>query len=484
MLSLILVTVSHGGGGRCGSGERGVFYYGEDPKGMAGRGGGGAGGGRETVGDKRVLDETPLMASDHFNAPIRRIHAPGTTKDGKNMTNYNSLFFTPQHYDQDESSHSNPTPTIDANDSKTASALHRSIDNEPFDGMPPPAPLTNHHTKPTTKHPKTARSIVISHTKPKPSTSPDRTRLIEYVAIDKSHTSTQKHIVPLNTRLPYQNESRIIEQSPATLSTPDPDRSTRPPSYGTDTDATTDLDASPRPVSTERAARIRASNYERDTYVAMTPLIVPGGTGTDRGEEESPIVTWGRVASTPLVLGGGHATPIEKGGFLGGSDAGEDRARIAGRRLAKRSRLCTVPDNASVRRRASANRTHGASLGRTAEALTPAARSLLEKCNSSSSTDGSSSSRLSSAARSRAGFGSAFRSSYTPKALSSSSGRRSRSGRKGNVHRATPLLSPKAEGGGSSEERSVVSKAVEWSTNGDGGGGKRCEDLTGGLLRL
>ena len=35
MLSLILVTVSHGGGGRYGSGELGVFYYGEDPKGMA-----------------------------------------------------------------------------------------------------------------------------------------------------------------------------------------------------------------------------------------------------------------------------------------------------------------------------------------------------------------------------------------------------------------------------------------------------------------
>jgi hypothetical protein len=43
---------------------------------------------------------------------------------------------------------------------------------------------------------------------------------------------------------------------------------------------------------------------EYETFVPMTPLIQPGGGIT---ADVEPIMTWGNVASTPLVLGGGLA---------------------------------------------------------------------------------------------------------------------------------------------------------------------------------
>ncbi|GKY96028.1 hypothetical protein MPSEU_000563300 [Mayamaea pseudoterrestris] len=64
--------------------------------------------------------------------------------------------------------------------------------------------------------------------------------------------------------------------------------------YASSTDASTDLDATPTKtlaVDMRRAKRKRA--HELETYVNMTPLVKPNA---------SPIVTWGRVGATPMVL--------------------------------------------------------------------------------------------------------------------------------------------------------------------------------------
>jgi len=460
----------------------------------------------------RKLDETPLMASDHFNEKVERTHAPGTTRDGKNISDYNSLFFTPQHY---PSSQSRAIPNA-----PNSTILDQSIDDRYFDGMPPPAPINNvRQIKPAVVPSKrTLQSQeqwdIKSHDKTIQEPS-NHAHLVEYIAKAPS-LSSEKRIVPLNTRLPYQNESRLVTSSSQMATSADNIHAK--PIY--ETDATTDLDASPRPLGVERVAREQLLKRKRNNYVAMTPLIIPGQGGRDsagREDDDSPIVTWGNVASTPLVIGG-HDLSVSACSMVGsrdsqdeesagqtscqsftlpGEDTTENVARVASQNLAGQSRRCKEGGRAGIHRQVSTsvrnkkssstfnsrNATNISLLERT-NSLTPAAKSLLQKCTNNSMIRFPSSTRLMSSnisARSSSALGSALRVSYTPKTSRHRSKSRSSANMKSTVQKATPLLSPKRE---NIESSGLVIPEKHGQDVRRSVGGKSCDDITGGLLKL
>jgi hypothetical protein len=290
-------------------------------------------------------------------------------------------------------------------------------------------------------------------------------------------------IYPPATRFPYQNESRlllynnnngsnvggiIIPTVPGGIV-----RGGGGIGYSsTDASDTTDLDESPRPLDAERAARRRARERENETFVAMTPLIRPGGGGV--GGHDEPIMTWGDVASTPLVLGGGSAVdgrassssfadwepsrptpPSSASGIDGESSTPafdvldrsrrEIMAQKAEKGLWDRARTYRAAGGGRIRKGKDdesictirSTSTSVTTLDRT-PSLTPAARALLEATNRASQVKNSNSLRgsgqslptsrifaspsnlVSSVASprinpgSRDSFGSALRASYTP----------------------------------------------------------------------
>uniref|UniRef100_A0A7S4HIR9 Uncharacterized protein n=1 Tax=Odontella aurita TaxID=265563 RepID=A0A7S4HIR9_9STRA len=365
--------------------------------------------------------------------------------------------------------------------------------------------------------------------------------LVEYVP-KPSATSKEPRIVPECTRFPSQGESRLPPASAsrsagggianrgigATLDGAE--------TSGTNTD--TDLDATPLPLAAERAARAEAQLGREREVVAMTPIIVPGGASGDRGSGEgistshggddddvnaSPIVTWGTVAATPLVVGGaaasaggahlddmrgqlGEIMAVKDGSGIGGGGAiyavpeanvRERAARVAEARVSDKARkyrsagtagaAVGVADVASEakrrsasstprcktsstsfskkRRKSSSSSTPGSVLDRAAS-LTPAARALLARTSSKSSSLGRSSSNPSSRASARCGsaLASALRSSYTPtpsKSFSKSSGKLRSSGLRNASHAATPkVVGPCTSRKGAAVERNSITDGL------------------------
>ena len=181
--------------------------------------------------------------------------------------------------------------------------------------------------------------------------------------------------------------------------------------YLSNTDASTDLDAPPTfDLATEKRLGQRRKRNEMETLVQMTPVIVPGKSAA---ESDEPLMTWGEVSSTPLVLSGRADDDDES---LGPSfdvvdsarDAAAERAR---QHMEQRSRLAsaTPPRKKSSKRPASIFGARPAS------------------------------------ARSAGSFGTALRSSYSGSAKRSGGGNSSirYSGvRSAHVHRATPKIRP------------------------------------------
>lgn len=263
--------------------------------------------------------------------------------------------------------------------------------------------------------------------------------LVEYIP-----KSTEPNINPPATRFPYQNESRLLPNN--CRNSNDIRRSN---SHSSDTSASesTDLDATPRSLQRERAAYQQAKVRENETFVAMTPLIRPGGSdGRNDGETGAaaePIMTWGNVASTPLVLGGGssadgiynNSAEWEPSPLLaidtGNSDVSDNPtfdvvdessrealAQNAEKMLMDRAKKYSATGSSGKRKRAYAPKSKSGqanSLDRSAS-LTPAARALLQanKRDPSSSIFQSSNGSRKSNARSKDSFGSALRTAYTP----------------------------------------------------------------------
>ena len=162
------------------------------------------------------------------------------------------------------------------------------------------------------------------------------------------------------------------------------------------TEASTDLDGVPVPLSIERYDRAKRQKRDLQSLVAMTPMIVPGRGG----EPASPITTWGTVCSTPMGLARLDTVKDSIASFDMPDEGSKDKAaRLAEARLARRNNTAKAIVASTM---LGVNHT---------TALTPAARALLAKMTRAGS----------SSVRSGNAFGSALRLSYTPKLRSQQS---------------------------------------------------------------
>lgn len=401
-------------------------------------------------GSKRLqICDTPLMASDAFNAPVERVQVAGTTSDGKMKTYFNTLFFTPQ---QNEQEHK------DSNQLTEKAKEESLLSLEDSKNMPPPANLNAI----------VPQSIESSLPKKKINANKNsgNMHLVEYQAKDATiNNENSKQIIPANTRFQYQNESRIVLKQSLDVDTQQMSKDATKFSYETDS-SVTDLDSTPLSINEERKRRIQRLESERNTLVAMTPQIIPGGRGE---EDDSPIITWGDVASTPLVSSRDHEVSSDASfGQTFSLPKESDREEAAKKaeeennRKAKRYKEASSVKSQSIdtKKKSGQRLKQGSVLLDRAASLTPAARALLKK--STSRTQGFSK----VTARSGSAFGSALRNSYTPKVEKQSISKRSK-----NSSKATPLLSCQ-------KEKASASSSLSGSKT------KKKDITTSGLLKF
>lgn len=417
------------------------------------------------------LDPSPLMASDEF-IPSNTLRAPKqTTNLFTDASSRNALFFTPKHIHQDDK-HTTKSPTdplmITNNDEKASNNI-----------MPPPV-----------FDPKIGESSLPSQLVP-----------YEYKA-KPTASSTEKRIVPSNTRFQYQNESTLathMEQNQSSLedeycnngqlsSRSVSRQMSRPDVLNYDTEssnATTDLDdmsISSKSIQMEREARRRKLEVERSSFVNMTPVILPG-----KGRDASPLLTFGTIASTPLVsssLSSSSSLPYEssKSFLLPEQDDREKMAQSAQLQLKQKSeRFKSTPVTSSS---TSQDSNHIPIMDRH-KSLTPAAQALLQSyATSSLSRNGNSSVRstystssLSTNARLKSAFASALRTSYTPKQRTNTDRHNKTSI---HVNKATPMSHVKNERVEIKSSVTNKDKSVATTTSSNG----NITETTKGLLKF
>lgn len=405
----------------------------------------------------RVGDDTPLLASDKFNAPRRYGNVSTVPASQKN-----SLFSTPH-----------LTSSTEAMGSAKGEEQKQLTNDDPKRLMPPPPPVPVEKKK----HNETS-SIVKASPYERLDCFGAKHTLIEYTPRE-----TSDHVIkiqPSQTRFPYQNQSRQLVRKQAG---DDSEVAIRGTDDGSETG--TDLDATPLPLAAERAARAEARTKECNSLVAMTPVIIPGksgGTSNDLMDgDESPIVTWGSIAATPLVLNRDNDGDdvLNQGTTFSIPNVGhrERAAKRAEEKLSGQAKLYKSAGSVQnttgessrhtpTRRPSSAKRprpetttsSSSSFLDRTAS-LTPAARALLDRSIDRSASRNrlglSSSSSSSVSARSSSAFGSALRESYTPKLSTNSSLRRRkrRSATDAALESATPLQIKRKSDGNSTPSR-------------------------------
>lgn len=360
----------------------------------------------DTYNRRSLLSDTPGLASDKYNATpsgIRITDTDGNNKtspygDNKQGISKNGLFFEPQHHKRD------------VVDLKSDNLL-----------MPPPPRRGSNAT---------ASMIPFHQSNDQPNTSSLSSKplhkLVEYIP-----KPTAPDINPPATRFPYQNDSRLLPYNQHRKHSSNM-MSIQRSSSDTSASESTDLDASPRSLARERASYQKARIRENETFIPMTPIIRPGGAGV----AAEPIMTWGDVASTPLVLGGGGAadgTSQWEPSPLLAVDTSEDEVSAqpafdvtdkSRRESMAMNAEKILTERAKKYRSGSRKRTEAESnskpslatpLDRSAS-LTPAARALLQASTSNPSSSIFQPSRNGSItnARSKDSFGSALRMSYTP----------------------------------------------------------------------
>lgn len=232
--------------------------------------------------------------------------------------------------------------------------------------------------------------------------------LVEYIP---KETGLQKKIEPAATRFPRQDIRRIVRHQ-THLEGSDAGSTT---DYSTD--ASTDLDTPVRPMEEERRKGLKRRRREQETLVQMTPLIVPGQQGN-----ASPLVTWGAVSSTPVVLGQSQHNEVEPTNSfcMPERSAREKAAAMARSHLEERARKSRAAGTPV--------------LDRNKVSLTPAARALLAKSNRSTTRPLS--------ARSGGAFASVLRSSYSRTPNSSRSATSSAQQSRG-IDRSTRAATPR-----------------------------------------
>lgn len=246
----------------------------------------------------------------------------------------------------------------------------------------------------------------------------------------QDNNERKKRIEPAATRFPKAVTTRTEtsalskyhDNAGLNLEESDTDDAASSLDYSSATDASTDLDAPPAlDLATERLLGRRRRQRELETLVPMTPVIVPGKTSlstqsTNGDDNVEPLMTWGEVSATPLVLGGKAGNDDENANtrepsFGLEASVRDQAAEQARRRIEERARLATNP-----RRRKTPSRPGS---------------TIFRGLSGSMSRPAS--------ARSASSFGTALRSSYTPR-LGSASRRRQSPSRSGHVHRATPKV--------------------------------------------
>ena len=306
------------------------------------------------------------MASDQFLPESNRIAAAEWAKPSMR----NSLFFNPTPLRDESGRDSNGQKLL----TNSSNSVAQTSESRASLIMPPPANVEK----------KTKFISLPKHA------------LVEYIP---KH-ALEKKIEPSQTRFP----SKIVPAHNRSLFTLPDDSETD----GSTTDASTDLDAPLRPIEQERRNRHRKAERTQQSYVAMTPLIVPGAGN------QSPVTTWGTVMSTPIVISGQEVNgpQIEPANFSLPFENNRERA-------ARKAEL-------ELSRRAKRAKTSGAKRNRRTPSLGPAALSLLEKTKRTPST------------RPKDAFASALRGSYTPKPRARTSSKKRPSD---SAYNATPLAS-------------------------------------------
>lgn len=422
------------------------------------------------IPNMRALCDTPIgLSSDLFDAPpsaglriTNGAHGNEATT-GNNRIGRNGLFFQPQHHISVNAISSGGIPKSTPSSSGTFLALEsndatggklREQESIVADNRlmpPPPSRLLPTSSSIVSRNPSDDKTATPHPTKSTPPLD-HRYQLVEYLP-----KQTLPDIHPPATRFPYQNESRLL------LNNNSSNRSTLYPlnrnsmgdsigSYSTDASDTTDLDESPRPLHTERAAYQRARIRENETFLPMTPLIRPGRGG----EEVEPDANW------PQVVGSGAvpSSTWEPTFDVVDENDREKVARKAEKHILERSKTYRSAGK-SKRDRADKDDESIASFRSTSTnpldrkaSLTPAARALLESSRharkstkkshllSTSSHPSrifsSSSNAFGTNAGSRDSFGSSLRMSYTPHRSGENAGKQSTSSLRLSVAGATP----------------------------------------------
>ena len=373
-------------------------------------------------------------ASDIFNPPKAIVHVAGTTKDGQHSTSFtNSLFFTPL-LESSVTTHSYQS-TFPAHTSEPTIVSQPSIHPSTALLMPPPNSLR----KTTNTTADRALTWIEDNNIGNNSSDMSQMNLVEYIA--KPSHDKEKRIVPSQTRFPYQSVSKLSHSLSSSM-THDTTYH-RADSYSEVESSSdynpTDLDEPVGSIDFERRQRKRKLDRERNTLVAMTPLIIPGqelytrdttAVSLSNHGNSSPIMTWGQVASTPMVVGGSSSVAITtnlnlshdnsemKTFVFAKEDPNEKMARIAEAALAKKAQrykeastsrtkaLWTDNDEISVNSSSTRASSSHAIMSRL-KTLTPKAQLLLKGLSSSSKNSSSI-----TTPRSRSAFGTALRESY------------------------------------------------------------------------
>ena len=310
-------------------------------------------------GDQSVKIETPLhlqLASDQFdfheNENVRFL------KDTRNERPRNALFFTPQL----------PSSCSNGVDLGTVPKLLRSA-NQDCNETQHQIVKYHHHSS---KIPKSFSSKECSNSMPPPR------------PVDMEQRIRERLIQPENTRFPVQVHSRIVVKT----------ASAQKPSFlSSDTD--TDLDTSPKPIDEVRKRSQIKKVAEYQMFVDMTPLIRPGDEEDNDGG--SPIITWGTIASTPLVIASDRDAKNNMGKNMSQSllsfeikqEGKRDLlARAAEKQAVKRSQMIEKDSFSRLRGNVSVSSSRKkikpsfkptSLLQDRSKSLTPAARSLLAK---------------------------------------------------------------------------------------------------------
>lgn len=289
-----------------------------------------------------------------------------------------------------------PSPRFLASDAFTA-PLHRSVpkdaalENSLF-FVPPPR---NHHqTGNSSRHEDDVTRLLMP---PPALQGKSKPQLVEHV----SKNIPEKRIEPACTRFPWQNR---LDLSPHQNrkhfeeSTTDEDGGGDSSASSTGWDET-DLDsvASSRKLFKQMEQGLKRKTRELQTLVRMTPLIHPN---------DSPIVTWGGVAATPLVL-----RPDTEGMADTVSVQPEPAVAFQMPATTSRERAAALAEAKLQDRALKAKRHKSAS----STISSPSSLSLRLSDSLSSSL------RLPDSARSRSAFGSALRSAYNVTATGKSS---------------------------------------------------------------